>query len=274
MAAQHEHPGKRAKRCTPNFSTLITMAFPSRLHVALFSALFFGAGCLLARDPSPAVTDSTKTVSKASEDPAVGNFHSLGEIAGRSNIYRCANPVGPITERLKGQPPTDADRQEARERMQHLYDRGIRSVISLQNQNPPTEKAKNAEYDEVMLEKAAAAEVGIAFIPYSMANRGKVSLQYQSSAEVAKIVEAIGNDIVKQSEKGGVIFHCKSGKDRTGLVAGYLRIKYQNWTLEDALVEMRARGHVWKKFLKPGAEYSWHEEHLRAIAAQVSPATP
>ena len=41
------------------------------------------------------------------------------------------------------------------------------------------------------------------------------------------------------------------------------------WTLDQALAEMRERGHVWKKFLKPGATYSWHEEHLRAVASKM-----
>lgn len=152
--------------------------------------------------------------------------------------------------------------------MQHLYDLGVRTVVSLQNQQAPTETIKNAEYAEILLEKAAAEEVGIAFVAYSMSNRGKNSLQYQSSAEVAAMVESACNEIVKRSESGGVAFHCKSGKDRTGLVAAYLRIKYQGWTLDQALAEMRQKGHVWKKFLKPGAEFSWHEEHLRAIASQ------
>lgn len=149
--------------------------------------------------------------------------------------------------------------------MQHLYDSGVRTVVSLQRQDAPTATEKNPEYNEVVLEKAAAEEVGITFVAYSMANKGKISLQYMSNDEVSKLVTMIGDDIVKRSETGGVVFHCKSGKDRTGLVAGYLRIKFQGWTVDQALVEMRQRGHVWKKFLKPGHSYSWHEEHLKAI---------
>lgn len=249
------------------------MTFPSLFPTAALSLAFLSASLpLFAGEPSPVLAEpAAKTpTSPRSEDAVIGNFHSLGEIAGRSNIYRCANPVGPVAERLKGQAPTEADRQEARQRMQHLYDLGVRTVISLQNQQAPTDTIKNAEYEEVILEKAAAAEVGITFVPFSMANRGKNSLQYQSHPEVAQQVETIAQEIVKRSETGGVAFHCKSGKDRTGLVAGYLRIKYQQWTLEDALVEMRQKGHVWKKFLKPDAEYSWHEEHLRALAGQVA----
>ena len=250
------------------------MNFPLPLPQVVLTAAFLLAGAppsLPAGEPSTTVAaeSAPKSAHKGAEDTVIGNFHNLGTIAGQSNIYRCANPVGPVAARLKGQPPTEADLREARERMQRLYDLGVRTVISLQNQAPPTERAKNAEYDEVQLEKAAAAAVGINYVAHSMSNRGKNSLQYQSSEEVAKTVEAIGDDILKHAAKGGVAFHCRSGKDRTGLVAGYLRIKYQQWTLEEALAEMREKGHVWKKFLKPGAEYSWHEEHLRAIAARL-----
>lgn len=226
-------------------------------------------------DPAAAVSSKKASPKAASEDRLIGNYHSLGEIAGRVNIVRCANPVDPIATRLKGAEPAEADRQEAKARMQHLYDRGIRTVVSLQRQEPPTDALKNPEYAAVVLEKAAAKEVGLTYVAYSMANRGKdaLSLQYMPDDKVFTLVETIGNDIVKRSETGGVAFHCKSGKDRTGLVAAYLRVKYQHWSVDDAIVEMRQNGHVWNSFLKPGQSFSWHENHLRSIAGKL-PAEP
>lgn len=235
--------------------------------LCLLSASFVPLSSFAA-SPPPAAGDAPAQIAPpkaSSEDSLIANYHSMGKIANRSNIYRCANPVGKVTERLKGAEPTEADRAEARQLMQHLYDSGVRTVVSLQRQDVPTATEKNPEYAEVVLEKKAAEEVGITYVAYSMANKGKVSLQYMSNDEVAALVTKIGDDIVKRSETGGVAFHCKSGKDRTGLVAGYLRIKYQDWTVDQALVEMREKGHVWKKFLKPGNTYSWHEEHLKAI---------
>lgn len=210
-----------------------------------------------------------------SEDSLIGNYHSLGEIARRTNIVRCANPVGMIADRLNGAEPTEADRQQARAQMQHLHDLGIRTVVSLQRQEPPTDALKNPEYAAVVLEKAAAKEVGLTYVAYSMANKGKaaLSLQYMPEDKVFTLIETIGNDIVKRSETGGVAFHCKSGKDRTGLVAAYLRVKYQHWTVDQAIAEMRQNGHVWKSFLKPGQSFSWHENHLRSIAEKL-PAEP
>lgn len=239
-----------------------------RLSFGLLGALICATALFAAEAPPANVESSTKVVPKksASEDNLILNFHRLGEIANRSNIFRCANPVGDIADRMNSPEPTALEQQQAKERMQHLYDLGVRTVVSLQRQEPPTETEKNLEYAAVALEKAAAQDVGLTYVAYSMSNKGKNSLQYMSEADTFKLVESIGNDIVKRAETGGVAFHCKSGKDRTGLVAGYLRVKYQGWTADQAILEMRENGHVWQKFLKPGNSYSWHEEHLRSIA--------
>jgi len=243
------------------------------LGVLIYPSSLFAADAPPAGEESPAAVSAKVISPKASsEDRLIPNFHSLGEIAHHTNIFRCANPVGNIADRLKGAEPTDADRQQAKAQMQHLYDLGVRTVVSLQRQEPPTAAQKKPEYSAVVLEKAAAKEVGLTYVAYSMSNKGKdaLSLQYMPDATVFKLIESIGNDIVKRSETGGVAFHCKSGKDRTGLMAAYLRVKYQHWSADQAIAEMRQNGHVWQSFLKPGDSFSWHEEHLRTIAEQLA----
>lgn len=253
-----------------------------RRLIVLSSSLLSSFICLpavLGADTSPGAAKTPPAASSkparkaASEDPLIVNYHSLGKLGKKGEVVRCANPVDGIAERLKGAEPTADDLKQAKAQMQHLYDRGIRTVISLQRQEAPTDALKNPEYAAVTLEKAAAKEVGLTYVSYSMANRGKdaLSLQYMPDDTVFKLIETIGNDIIKRSETGGVAFHCKSGKDRTGLVAGYLRVKHQGWSVDDAIEEMRANGHVWKSFLKPGQFYSWHENHLRGIASRLGP---
>lgn len=256
--------------------------FPCRRLIVLSAGLLGAWGfptSVFAVDTPPSVPNtpapaSAKTVSPkaSSQDRLIPNFHSLGEIAGRTNIVRCANPVDAIAERLNGAEPSAADRQQAKAQMRHLYDLGIRTVVSLQRQEPPGEALKNPEYAAVMLEQTAAKEAGLNYVAYSMANRGKdaLSLQYMPDDKVFSLVETIGNDILKRSETGGVAFHCKSGKDRTGLVAAYLRVKYQHWSVDEAIAEMRQNGHVWQSFLKPGQSFSWHENHLRSIAEKLA----
>lgn len=191
-----------------------SVRLPSLLSVLLCVSTLFAA------DEPPGREESLSSVvpKASSEDTLIANYHSLGEIAGRTNIFRCANPVGDIANRLNGLEPTDADRQLAKARMQHLYDSGVRTVVSLQRQEPPTDTWKNPEYPAVTLEMAAAKEAGLTYVAYSMGNRGKdpLSLQYMPEDTVFQLMESITNDIVKRSGTGGVAFHCKSGKDRTG----------------------------------------------------------
>lgn len=52
------------------------------------------------------------------------------------------------------------------------------------------------------------------------------------------------DDAVAQAKLDGtkILFHCSCGCHRTGRLAAYYRIKYQNWTVDDALSEMYAIG--------------------------------
>lgn len=56
---------------------------------------------------------------------------------------------------------------------------------------------------------------------------------------------------------GPVFFHCKRGKDRTGMVRAAYRVLVQGWTVDDAINEMVALGHA----VFP---YFWWRAHLRA----------
>ena len=209
-----------------------------------------------------------------SDDPIIKNLHWLGQINGQTNILRCACPVMDVAVQMKTGKPTEEDLKLARERMQHLRDLGIRTVISFQHQAPPTENETNVEHIAVALEKIAAKEVGLAYIAYPMSNKGRNSFEDMSDEAVVKLLDPISEDIFKFAKTGGVAFHCKSGKDRTGIMAAYLRLKYQHWTVDKAIVEMRQYGHVWKNFAKDGATNSWHETHLRAIAKTLNPPAP
>jgi protein-tyrosine phosphatase len=197
-----------------------------------------------------------------SEDAQIKNLHWLGPINGHTNILRCASPMMDIAQKVKDGQPTGEDLKLARERMQHLRDLGIRTVISFQHQDPGT----NVERRAVTLEKAAAQEVGLNYLAFPMSNKGTNSFEDMSDETVIKLLDPISEEIMKLAQTGGVAFHCKSGKDRTGIMTGYLRIKYQHWTADAAIAEMRRGGHPWEKFAKPGASNSWHELHLCAIA--------
>jgi hypothetical protein len=205
-----------------------------------------------------------------SEDAVIPNLHSLGVINGCTNIFRCACPVMDIAGHMSSPQPTESDLRQAKARMQHLYDLGVRTLISFQHQAPPSATETNTERIAVALEKLAAKEIGLAYVAYPMSNKGTNSLEDMTDQAVLKWLETVTADILKNAKTGGVAFHCKSGKDRTGIVAGYLRIKYQHWTADEAIAEMRGCGHVTKNFSRNGGVSSWHEDHLRAIAATLN----
>ncbi|QXW65454.1 tyrosine-protein phosphatase [Streptobacillus moniliformis] len=52
--------------------------------------------------------------------------------------------------------------------------------------------------------------------------------------EVAQILY----DIEKSKENGAVLFHCYHGSDRTGLISGMYRIIYQDYEIDEALLEL------------------------------------
>jgi protein-tyrosine phosphatase len=72
------------------------------------------------------------------------------------------------------------------------------------------------------------------------------------------------------AESGGVLFHYSAGHDRTGIVAAYIRMKYQHWPVDEAIAEMRRYGHNWPKYSSDGDQSSWHEAHLRAISEDLA----
>jgi hypothetical protein len=258
------------------------MRSQSRLTVFLAAALLpiaFAvntANCGVAATPVPTnVAPGENSSSRIpSEDVVIKNLHRMGPINGQTNIFRCACPVMDVAEQMKTAKPTEEDLRLARERMQHLRDLGVRTVITFQHQEPPGENETNVEHIAVALEQIAAKEVGLAYVAYPMSNTGKNSLEDMSDDAVLKLLDPISEDIFKFAKSGGVAFHCKSGKDRTGIMAGFLRLKYQHWTADEAVAEMRRYGHVWYEFAKDGATNSWHENHLRAIAIILNPPAP
>jgi hypothetical protein len=217
---------------------------------------------------------SSQTVGERvpSEDPVLRDFHSLGLIDGRVDIFRCASPVRDL-----GMPttsPSDAQVQaeQAEFRIHHLYDLGIRTIVCLEDPDHADlqesgDKAKSLQLKtRIGLESTAAAHTGITFVLHPMNNAGPDSLETMTDAQVKAWLDEVTADIMHRSESGGVVFHCSAGHDRTGIVAAYIRIKYEHWPVDQAIDEMRRYGHNWKRFSNNGGVSSWEEDHLRVIA--------
>lgn len=237
--------------------------------------------CLAADGPQSSVP-SSKTAGVGervpSEDESIKDFHCLGLIQGHTNIFRSASPVRDLVD--NSGKTTDGAQEEAKRRLQHLYDLGIRTIISFETPDESEPKAASAEEDKaartkarVSLEKKAAAAVGINYVSRPIKNAGSNSLEGMTDEDVCKLLESTTDQIFAEANRGGVLFHCSAGHDRTGIVSAYMRMKYQHWPVDQAIDEMRRYGHNWPKFSHDGGNTSWHEEHLRAIESQMTTAS-
>jgi hypothetical protein len=80
-----------------------------------------------------------------SEDPIIKDLHSLGLVNGHANIFRCACPVRDIGKATATTKPSEQQLADAQSRMQHLYDLGIRTVISFQNPSETGDEGRFAK---------------------------------------------------------------------------------------------------------------------------------
>jgi protein-tyrosine phosphatase len=212
-----------------------------------------------------------------SEDSILKDFHSLGLLDGRVDIFRCASPVRDLGTLTATTRQCEAQISAAKARIGRLHYLGIRTIVCLEDpENSETDndaaglaKAKQLKA-RLTIERAAAIEGGIDFIMMPMANSGPHSLENMSDVEVLNWLEQVTDEILKDAKTGGVIFHCSAGHDRTGMVAAFIRMKYEHWPVDQAIDEMRRYGHNWVKYSKNGGISSWHEDHLRAIAQMLN----
>ncbi|MDP2923173.1 MAG: dual specificity protein phosphatase family protein [Candidatus Omnitrophota bacterium] len=99
---------------------------------------------------------------------------------------------------------------------------GIKTVLSLRD-----EKGRNKK-EEKYLKK-----LGIKFINVPMN-----PLKEQSIETIEKCLQ-----IISDKSNQPILVHCREGKDRTGLIFAAYRMKYDNWSLEDAVMEMLVYGY-------------------------------
>jgi hypothetical protein len=211
-----------------------------------------------------------------SEDSVLKDFHSLGLVDGCIDIFRMASPVRDLGTSTASTRQSEVQISTAAARMGRLHQLGIRTIICLEDpDNAETDndaagiaKAKQLKA-RLAMEQAAAVAGGINFVMMPMANSGPHSLENMSDAEVLSWLEQVTNEIFKDAKTGGVVFHCSAGHDRTGMVAAFVRIKYEHWPVDQAIDEMRRYGHNWVKYSHNGGLSSWHEDHLRAIAKMI-----
>lgn len=98
----------------------------------------------------------------------------------------------------------------------------VKTVLSFRN-----EKEHN-EWEKRIVEK-----LGMKFINIPMSGT--------KEQNVETIEQCLS--IIADKSNQPIFVHCYGGKDRTGLIFAAYRIKYDNWSLEDALMEMLVYGY-------------------------------
>ena len=92
----------------------------------------------------------------------------------------------------------------------------------------------NLRSDELVeWERQVVEKLGMDFINIPM-NGGQ-------KQGVEKIEQCL--NIMRDKARQPVFLHCQAGKDRTGLICAAYKIKYENWSLEEAFFEMLSYGY-------------------------------
>ena len=201
----------------------------------------------------------------------VNDFHSLGLIDGHVNVFRVPLSGSRSGQggrrRRKGMAGGRGGRSDEASSRSRDYDRNRPGrPCQIEGKIKVVDSATGQLVkSSIALERAAAEKAGIRFVSRPLRNSGKNSLEDLSDEAALKLIEPIAGEILAAAKSGGVAFHCSAGHDRTGIVAGFIRIKYQHWPASEAIDEMRRFGHNWEKFSHNGGQCSWHEEHLRGF---------
>ena len=99
---------------------------------------------------------------------------------------------------------------------------GIKTILNLRD-----------DQEKVEWERQIAEKLGIDFINIPM-NGG----QKQGAEKIEQCL-----NIMRDKARQPVLVHCWGGKDRTGMICAAYRMKYENWSLADALFEMLTYGY-------------------------------
>jgi len=118
----------------------------------------------------------------------------------------------------------------------HKY--AFKTVVNLQEEaeavdpiipKSPLDKSKTTESE-------VCRELGIDFVPL----RGGV-LDRDGSGGRPELVDAIF-EIFDDDDRYPILFHCRAGLHRTGLICAIYRMEYDGWSRGRALEELRANG--------------------------------
>lgn len=133
--------------------------------------------------------------------------------------------TGPLTNFERFAPELYRGAQPSEAAFKELKDKGIKTVINL--------RLKKEDIDE---EQVWCRKYGMRFIHIPMGYK---------TPKLDSILSFLG--VVTNPSLQPVYVHCRFGADRTGTMVGLYRVIVENWSYDDAYLEMRQ--HHFKPFL-------------------------
>ncbi len=131
-----------------------------------------------------------------------------------------------------------SDQPDTKEDYERLKSLGIKTIINLRHETVWQEK-----------ERKIAAEMGFEYLSFPMK-----PWEYPTQKYVQEILGHLTN-----AKNQPIHVHCQAGKDRTGMIVGLYRVKYEGWSASAAYAEMRALNFdprmvpLWMYFMKHAA---------------------
>lgn len=113
----------------------------------------------------------------------------------------------------------------------------LKTIINLQNEYPDPDIALGYFTSRTVKESALCEQLGVhyVFIEPDLISRTLVPAQHPRAIdEVLKILD--------DPASYPVLFHCRAGLHRTGIMTAIYRMEYQGWSPRRAIAELKANG--------------------------------
>lgn len=115
---------------------------------------------------------------------------------------------------------------------------GIKTVVNLQEEARDPLIPEDWQSKSKILESEVCRELGVKYIAL---DGGVLDDPTQDSGSRPKVIDDF-LEIVRDPNQLPILFHCKAGLHRTGLITAVYRMECENWSKADAVRELRANG--------------------------------
>ncbi len=115
---------------------------------------------------------------------------------------------------------------------------GIRTVVNLQEEARDPFLPETWQKSAKLTESELCQELGVRYISL---DGGVIAAPGPEGLNRPRVIDDF-LEILDDPANHPVLFHCKAGLHRTGLLAAVYRIEYEGWTIADAVRELRANG--------------------------------